>query len=73
MAERTRRQVRLAYHGSASSLPDLLKDLDQGQGFLPEAVAELRRITDLALRGTKQTAAVIGRSMAVMVTTERHL
>lgn len=48
---------------------DLLKDLDQGQGLPPEAVAELRRTTDLALRATKQTAAAIGRSMAAMVVT----
>lgn len=29
--------------------------------------------TDLALHATKQTAAVVGRSMAVMVEMERHL
>ncbi len=52
---------------------DLLKDLDQGQGLPPEAVSELRRTTDLALRATKQTTAAIGRSMAAMVATERHL
>ena len=52
---------------------DLLGDLDQGAGLSPEAVAELRRTTDLALRATKQTAASIGRSMAAMVATERHL
>ncbi len=52
---------------------DLLKDLDQGQGLPPEAVTELRRTTDLSLRATKQTAAAIGRSMAAMVATERHL
>ncbi len=52
---------------------DLLKDSDQGQGLPPEAVTELRRTTDLALRATKQTAAAIGRLVAVMVATERHL
>ncbi len=52
---------------------DLLKDSDQGQGLPPEAVTELRRTTDLALRATKQTAAAIGRLMSVMVATERHL
>ncbi len=36
---------------------DLLKDLDQAQGLPPEAVTELRRTTDLALRATKQMAA----------------
>lgn len=49
---------------------DLLKDLDQGQGLLSEPVAELRHTTDLALRTTKQTAAMIGRSM---VATDSHL
>ncbi len=48
---------------------DLLRDLDQGQGISPEGVAELSRATDT----TKQTAAAIGRSMAAMVATERHL
>ena len=52
---------------------DLLKDLDQGQGLSPDAVAELRCTTDLALRATKQTATAVGRSMAAMVVTERHL
>lgn len=45
---------------------DLLKDLDQGQGLSPEAVNELRRTTDLTLQAIKQTAAAIGRSMAVI-------
>lgn len=48
---------------------DLLKDLD----FAPETVAELRHTPDLALRATKQAAAAIGRSLAVMVATERPL
>ncbi len=52
---------------------DLLKDLDKGQGLSPDEVAELRRITDLALRATKQAATAMGRSMAAMVVTERHL
>ncbi|ROI46622.1 hypothetical protein DPX16_7740 [Anabarilius grahami] len=52
---------------------DLLKDLDQGQGLSPDAVAELRQTTDLALRATKHTSASIGRSLAAMVATERHL
>ncbi|CAM4467978.1 unnamed protein product [Leuciscus chuanchicus] len=52
---------------------DLLRDLDQGTGLSPEAVTELCRTTDLALRATKQSAAAIGRSMAAMVVTERHL
>lgn len=38
---------------------DLLKDLDQGQGLSHEAVAELRRTTDLALRANKQIDALV--------------
>ncbi len=52
---------------------DLLKDLDNGQGLSSDEVAELRRTTDLALRATKQAATAMGRSMAAMVVTERHL
>ncbi len=52
---------------------DLLKDLDNGQGLSPDEVAELHRTTDLALRATKQAATAMGRSMAAMVVTERHL
>ncbi|KAL0151682.1 hypothetical protein M9458_053083 [Cirrhinus mrigala] len=52
---------------------DLLKDLDKGQGFSPDEVAELRHTTDLALRATKQAATAMGRSMAAIVVTERHL
>ncbi len=52
---------------------DLLKDLDKGQGLSPDEVAELRRTTDLALRATKEAATAMGRSMAAMVVTERHL
>ncbi len=52
---------------------DLLKDLDKGPGLSPDEVAELFRTTDLALRATKQAATAMGRSMAAMVLTERHL
>ncbi len=52
---------------------DLLKDLDNGQGLSPDEVAELRRTTDLALRATKQAATVMGKSMAAMGVTERHM
>ncbi|KAL0202332.1 hypothetical protein M9458_000350, partial [Cirrhinus mrigala] len=52
---------------------DLLKDLHKGQGLSPDEVAELRRTTDLALQATKQAATAMGRSMAAMVVTERHL
>ncbi|KAL0160129.1 hypothetical protein M9458_043854, partial [Cirrhinus mrigala] len=52
---------------------DLLKDLDKGQGLSPDEVAELRLTTDLALCATKQAATAMGRSMAAMVVTERHL
>ncbi len=52
---------------------DLLKDLYNGQGLSPDEVAELRHTTDLALRATKQAATAMGKSMAAMVVTERHL
>ncbi|KAI2655571.1 Transposon Ty3-I Gag-Pol polyprotein [Labeo rohita] len=52
---------------------DLLKDLSTGGTIDEEAFLELRRATDLSLRATKQTARAIGRSMAAMVSTERHL
>ncbi len=52
---------------------DLLKDLDKGQGLSPDEIAELRGTKDLALRATKQAATAMGRSMATMVVTERHL
>jgi hypothetical protein len=52
---------------------DLLKDLSTGGNIDEEAFSELRRATDLSLRATKQTARAIGRSMAAMVSTERHL
>ncbi len=39
----------------------------------PEAVKELRRATDLALRATKHTARTVGRSMAGSVAAEHHL
>ncbi|ROI84191.1 hypothetical protein DPX16_19963 [Anabarilius grahami] len=52
---------------------DLLKDLSAGTTITEEAFTELRRATDLSLRATKQTARAIGRSMAAMVSTERHL
>ncbi|KAL0199681.1 hypothetical protein M9458_002868, partial [Cirrhinus mrigala] len=49
---------------------DLLKDLDEGEKV---DLSELRRTADLALRATKETARTVGRSMAAMVATERHL
>ncbi|KAL0188890.1 hypothetical protein M9458_015989, partial [Cirrhinus mrigala] len=52
---------------------DLLKDLNKGKSLSPDEVAELRRTTDLALHATKQAATAMGRSMAAMVVTERHL
>ncbi len=52
---------------------DLLKDLDKGPGLSPDEVAVLLRTTDLALRASKQATTAMGRSMAAMVVTERHL
>ncbi len=39
---------------------DVLKEMDEGAGLTPEAVKELRKATDLALRATKHTAHVVG-------------
>ncbi len=47
--------------------------MDEGTGLTPEAVKELRRATDLALRATKHTARAVGRSMAGSVAAECHL
>ncbi len=52
---------------------DVLKEMDEGAGLTPEAVKELRRATDLALRATKHTARAVGCSMAGSVAAERHL
>ncbi len=52
---------------------DLLADLDEGEGIGPDTVCELRQATDLSLRATKEMARSIGRSMAALVATERHL
>ncbi len=52
---------------------DVLKEMDEGTGLTPEAVKELRRATDLALRATKHTARAVGRSMVGSVAAERHL
>ncbi len=52
---------------------DILKEMDEGTGLIPEAMKELRRATDLALRATKHTARTVGRSMAGSVAAERHL
>ncbi len=39
---------------------DILKEMDEGTGLTPEAVKELRRATELALRATKNTARAVG-------------
>ncbi len=52
---------------------DVLKEMDEGGGLTPEAVKELRKATDLALRATKHTACAVGHSMAGSVAAERHL
>ncbi len=43
------------------------------QAELLTELCELRRATDLSLRAVKETAKSIGRSMAALVATERHL
>ncbi len=52
---------------------DVLKEMDEGTGLTPEAVKELHRATDLALRDNKHTACAVGRPMAGSVAAERHL
>ncbi len=52
---------------------ELLADLDEGEGIGPNAVCELLLATDLSLRAVKETAKSIGRSMAALVATERHV
>ncbi len=52
---------------------DVLKEMDEGTDLTPEAVKELRRATDLALRATKYTAHAVGHSMTGSVAAERHL
>ncbi len=47
--------------------------MDEGTGLTPEAVKELRRATDLALRATKHTARAVGRSVAGSVAAECNL
>ncbi len=45
----------------------------EGTGLTPEAVKELRRATDLALKATKHTARAVGRPMSGSVAAECHL
>ncbi len=52
---------------------DLLADLNEGEGIGPDTVCDLRRATDLSIRATKETARSISRSMAALVTMERHI
>ncbi len=52
---------------------DLLKEIDEREAMSSDNIMELRRIADLALRTTKETARAIGWSMAAMVAVERHL
>ncbi|ROL52327.1 hypothetical protein DPX16_18695 [Anabarilius grahami] len=52
---------------------DLLKDLGESDEVGVDLIQELRLSADLALRATKETAKSVGRSMAALVATERHL
>ncbi len=54
---------------------DLLKEMDERDEIKNEDIVELEpcRATDLSLRATKETARAIGRSMAALVATQRHL
>ncbi len=69
-------QAGMALHTMAilqSFQVDVLKEMNEGDGLTPEAVKELRKATDLALRATKHTARAEGRSMAGSVAAEHHL
>ncbi len=50
---------------------DVLKEMEEEAGLTPEAVKELRKATDLALRANKHTARALGRSMAGSVEPHR--
>jgi len=52
---------------------DLLKDVSEGEEISSDVIRELRQAADLSLRVTKETAKSVGRSMAALVATERHL
>lgn len=69
-------QACLALHNMAmlqAYQADILKDMDKGDGLTLEAVKELQRVTDLALRATKHTACTVRPSTAGWVVVERHL
>ncbi len=51
----------------------VLKEMDEGTGLTPEAVKELRRVTDLALRATKHTAATTLRVYVAAIAARREL
>ncbi|KAG1925197.1 hypothetical protein F2P79_025690, partial [Pimephales promelas] len=52
---------------------DLLREIDEREEVSADAIRELRRATDLAFCATKEKAKSVGRSMAALVATERHL
>ncbi len=52
---------------------ELLADLDEGGSIGLNTVCELHRDTYLSLKAAKEMAKTIGRSMAALVATERHL
>lgn len=52
---------------------DLIKGLDNSGEVGLDDIKEIRRAADLFLWATKETASSIGRSMAALVATERHL
>ncbi|MGL4479963.1 MAG: hypothetical protein ACRCVK_17290 [Aeromonas veronii] len=52
---------------------ELLEEIDTSGEATFECIQELRMVTDLALHATKETAKGVGRSMAALVATERHL
>lgn len=52
---------------------DLLKEADAAGGVAPAEIEELRCLSDLALRETKQATRAISCSLVALIVTERHL
>jgi hypothetical protein len=52
---------------------DLLKDMSESEEVSSDMVHELRQAADLSLRATKESAKMMGRTMAALVAAERHL
>lgn len=56
----------------ACKRPKSVQGLGQGEGVGLNGIKELRRVINLSLHATRETAHTIGHSMAVMMATERR-